>query len=153
MDTRQAKQDWMTQDWTWTGEGDGSEHLTPEWREGPMRLTEEIRAVTGEKSEITVSFAGTAKVNGVYVLAEGLRGGLPQWRQQGGDGWRLFFESGYWTIGGYYRQRFDPASPAPKQRRSCFDFAQGIHDVVHSAAAARWGIYTGGGAHPFWVLS
>ena len=99
----------------WKGEGDGSEHLTPEWRHETTRLTEEIRAVTGEKGVVTVSFAGTAEVNGVYVQAEGLHGGLPQWRQQGGSRELYFQKDGYWKISSYYRQRFDPASPAPKQ--------------------------------------
>ena len=41
------------------------------------------------------------------------------------------------------------ASPAPKPRRSSFDFSQAMHGGVYSAAAARWGIYTGGGPQPF----
>ena len=82
--------------------------------EQKSRHVEEIRAVTGGEGVVTVSFAGRADVNGTWVETEELMGGLPVWRQQGGSCRELYFEEGHWTME-YYRQRFDPASPAPKQ--------------------------------------
>ena len=109
-------------DHDWAGEGDGSEHLTPEWRQETARLTERIRAVTGGEGRVRVSFGGVAVVNGTYAEQSGLREGLPYFRNEQ-QREELRCNGGYWRLGdapphlgsGYYRQRFDPSSPLPKQ--------------------------------------
>ena len=50
----------------WTGEGSAVEHTTMEWRLETARLTARIRATTGGRGEVVVSFAGKAVVNGTY---------------------------------------------------------------------------------------
>ena len=84
-----------------------------------------------------MSFGGTAEVNGTYAEQSGLRDGLPYLRHEQQPGHELRCDGGYWRLGdtvtagsdasnvtlynravpytGYYRQRFDPSSPLPKQ--------------------------------------